>query len=378
MYDQFIHYILCTTWFLLSLCCRSSFVGSQQWVTFSLAGIRLLEFIGAEYEVLTTYRKRAFFYYFAALLACLYCKAASADFERQFPLPKKGNDLVGENHSIRSTAVDTLVDISARYQLGYNLVRSVNPTVDSWLPGNGTKVLLPFKAILPAAERTGIVINVAEMRLYFYASSNPEETASVAIYPISVGRGGWETPVLNTRLAGRAKYPTWYPPPSIREEHAARGDLLPSAVPPGPANPLGKYLLLLDVPTYFIHGTNKSYGIGMQTTHGCIRMYSQDIEHLYKTALDNTPVNIINQRFKTGWLDGSLYLEVHPPLESDLGSVPENLTSYIYALVAATKDLPQTVIDWDRLDDIVSKASGVPELVGQLPTEQEISQASNR
>lgn len=293
----------------------------------------------------------------------LHCSYAMAEFERFYPLPAKGNDLVGDNRTVTTSAADTLVDIAARNRLGYNLIRSANPDVDAWLPGEGTTVTLPMNVILPAAARSGIVINVAEMRLYFYPPGKP---ASVAVYPISVGRGEWATPVTHARVTGRAKDPIWYPPASIRAEHAARGDILPMQVPAGPDNPLGQYLLILDIPGYFIHGTNKPFGIGMQVTHGCVRMYGSDIEQLVKQVANDTPVTIINQPFKTGWLEGELYLEVHPSLELDGAVVENKRADIIEAVVAATRHNPETSIDWDSLDKIIMEATGMPVRVGRL------------
>jgi L,D-transpeptidase ErfK/SrfK len=274
---------------------------------------------------------------------------------------------VGENSAVTTSASDTLIDIAARYQLGYNLIRSANPGVDAWLPGEGAIVTLPFNVILPAASRSGIVINVAEMRLYFYPQSKPGQRATVAVYPISVGRGEWATPVTRARVTGRAKDPIWYPPASIRAEHAERGDILPMQVPAGPDNPLGQYLLMLDIPGYFIHGTNKRFGIGMQVTHGCVRMYGSDIEQLVKLVANDTAVTIINQPFKTGWLEGELYLEVHPLLELEGAAVEDNRADIIAAVVAATRYYPETRIDWDGLDTVIAEAKGLPVKVGVSP-----------
>lgn len=300
------------------------------------------------------------------LVSCLYCCLSVADFERVFPLPADDSDIVGSNTTVLTVASETLVDIAARYYLGYNLIRSANPDVDAWLPGDDAEVLLPFQAILPAVPRKGIVINVPEMRLYFFSETTKKQTASVAIYPVSVGRGEWNTPVTKTRLTGRAKNPTWYPPKTIRDEHAARGDILPMQVPPGPDNPLGEYLLMLDIPSYFIHGTNKRFGIGMQVTHGCIRMYSQDIERLVKQAPNNTTVTIINQTFKTGWHDRQLYIEVHRPLENNGRVASINRADYVEAVLSAAKDYPDTWINWERFEEVISEASGVPVQVGYL------------
>jgi L,D-transpeptidase ErfK/SrfK len=298
----------------------------------------------------------------------LYLGAAAAiAAERQFPLPAAGNAVVGANTTTQTSAADTLIDVAVRTKVGYNLIRSANPEVDAWLPGDGTPVLLPYQTILPDAPREGIVINVAEMRLYFYDVNKRDQTGSVTIYPISVGRGEWATPVTTTKVTGKVTAPSWFPPESIRKEHAARGDILPKYVPAGPDNPLGGHLLRLGIPSYFIHGTNKRYGIGMQVTHGCIRMYNPDIEELVSQVPGNATVRIVNQPFKTGWQDGELYLEVHQPLEVD-GYFPENSPFDITdAVILATGQYPDAVVDWEMLDKAIKEARGIPVKVGHSP-----------
>jgi L,D-transpeptidase ErfK/SrfK len=298
-----------------------------------------------------------------------YSSISSAEFERHYVLDKTqhNNDLVGENRFVTSTHEDTLVDISARNGLGYNLIRSANPTVDAWLPGEQTPVLLPFNAILPMTDRSGIVINVAEMRLYHYEKQSPSKQARVSIYPVSVGRGEWATPETKAKVTGRIENPIWYPPETIRAEHAARGDILPMQVPPGPDNPLGKYLLMLDIPGYFIHGTNRRLGIGMQVTHGCIRMYPEDIEQLVKLAANDTEVTIINQTVKAGWQNNELYIEVHPPLATEDNSVLNIRELAVSTLDRATKDHPEVIIDWNAFNRIIAATKGIPEKIGYLP-----------
>lgn len=293
--------------------------------------------------------------------------AAAAEFRQHFTLPEPGNDLVGETHTVTTSAEDTLVDLAERYRLGYNLLRSANPDVDAWLPGEGTPVLLARHAILPDAPREGIVVNVAEMRLYHYGAASKDEEGKVGVYSISVGRGEWSTPITQTRLTGKVKDPVWYPPESIRAEHAARGDVLPRQVPAGPDNPLGQHLLMLGIPSYFIHGTNRKYGIGMQVTHGCIRMFPVDIAELYGNTSNNIPVTIVNQTIKAGWQDGQLYLEIHPALEGSDSAGPPGMTAVVRKLIAATRDFPQTEIDWDKVEMVAAEANGLPIAVGSLP-----------
>jgi len=307
---------------------------------------------------------------FAGLLLGSIANLAQAQVDRHYPLLGEGQDLVGESTQITAGADDTLIDLAAEHLIGYNMIRSANPQVDAWLPGEGAQVLLPLRTILPDAPRKGIVINVPEMRLYHYSPAPEGEGSTVTIYAISVGRGEWSTPVTKTRVVGRAKDPIWYPPETIRAEHAARGDKLPRQVPPGPNNPLGQYLLILDIPSYFIHGTNKRLGIGMQVTHGCIRMYPEDIAQLAKQVPNNTPVTIVNQTIKTGWQDGDLYLEVHEPLEHDSEGTKKTVsgTDVVRAIVAATRSDQETQIDWDRVIAVTEAASGIPEKIGRKPT----------
>ena len=297
------------------------------------------------------------------LASCL----VRADITFEYVLPPAGSDIIGQNRIVTTAAEDTLVDIAARHQLGINLLRSANPEVDPWLPGDGTAVLLPRETILPQAERNGIVVNVAEMRLYHFYRSEKSKQPSVNVYSVSVGRGEWSTPLTRTRVTGRVENPVWYPPASVRAEHAARGDRLPRQVPPGPDNPLGRYILSLGIPSYFIHGTNRPNGIGMQVTHGCIRMYPQNIEQLVRMAPNNTPVTIVNQPFKVGWNGDALYLEVHKPLEKDGVEVKLDTTEVVYALIEATQQSPDTNIDWNRIEQVIEEAAGLPRQVGMRP-----------
>ena len=141
----------------------------------------------------------------------------------------EGESVVGRNHVYIARYEDTLIDIARRFEMGLSELRLFNPGVDVWIPGAGTAVRLPSQVILPAAPRSGVVINVPEMRMYYY----PEGESVVHTWPISIGRVGWETPLGKTSIVRKKVGPTWYPPESIREEHALRGDILPRVVRPG-------------------------------------------------------------------------------------------------------------------------------------------------
>lgn len=265
-------------------------------------------------------------------------------------------------------------------------MRRANPGVDPWLPGEGTRVVIPTQFVLPRAPRSGIVVNVAELRLYYFpdGGANDPDAADgsqrVVTYPISIGQLDWSTPLGTTRVTGRVLNPSWYPPQSIRDEHAARDDILPRVVPPGPDNPLGKHALRLAIPSYLIHGTNMPSGIGMRVTHGCIRMFPWDIETLYKVVPIGTPVTIVNQPYKLGWTPEGLYLEAHPPLlkDSPKATVDEpsrtdkaepvdvyeegSLTELTRVYVAATQ-ARRAELRWDLAESVIQSARGLPELI---------------
>lgn len=252
---------------------------------------------------------------FGAVLTCMAALRVSAE---TMSLPPEDVDLIGEVRTIRALHEDTLLDIARRAQLGHDEILLANPGVDRWIPGEGTEVTLPTRYILPQAERKGLVLNVPEMRIYYFPEAKRGEPPVVRTYPVSVGRMDWSTPLGKAKIASKQKDPAWYPPQSIRQEAAARGETLPEVVPPGPANPLGRYALRLSIPGYLIHGTDKPWGIGMRVTHGCLRLYPEHSEMVYNEVPVGAQVQIVNQPVKVGWLAGVLYMEVHPPLEEDV------------------------------------------------------------
>ena len=217
-----------------------------------------------------------------------------------YPLPDAGN-MVGEIYRVQAEYEDTLVDIARDHNVGYEEIIRANPDVSIWVPGEGTEVVIPGRHILPDAERTGIVINLAELRLYYYPLPEENEVARVETYPIGIGRDGYNTPLGTTETTMRLKDPAWYPPESMREEAAAEGEPPPDVVPPGPDNPLGKHAILLDIPGYLIHGTNQPDGIGMRASRGCIRMFPEDIESIFGRVPEGTQVTIIDAPIKLGF-----------------------------------------------------------------------------
>jgi L,D-transpeptidase ErfK/SrfK len=303
----------------------------------------------------------------AALLALTLSLNAPATCALTLALPSEG-DLIGSPAEVTAQGDDTLIDIAHRHGLGYEELVNANPGVDPWLPGAGTVVRLPLRRILPDVPREGIVVNLPEHRLYYFPPARAGEPRLVITYPVSVGKMDWHTPIGLTRVVAKVKDPPWYPPESVRSEHAARGDPLPKVVPPGPDNPLGQFALRLGIPggAYLIHGTNRPAGVGMQVTHGCMRLYPEDIEALFKLVPVDTPVRIVNQPHKAGWTDGRLYVEVHPPLEEgDPTATPDR--SALARLVTREVRSRPLPVDWALAEGAYSAHAGIPVAVTAEP-----------
>ena len=270
-------------------------------------------------------------------------------------------DLIGEAGQTEAEQQDTLPDIARQYHLGFDEIIAANPGVDTWIPGAGTVIRLPMQHLLPDAPRTGIVVNLPDGRLYYFRADQSGNKV-VEAYPISVGKMDWKTPLGMTTIVKKERNPVWYPPKSVRETHLKEdGDILPAFIPPGPDNPLGVYALRLGITrgSYLIHGTNKPVGVGMQITHGCIRLYPEDIEHLFSEVPVGMTVRILNQRVKTGWVDGALYLEVHHPLDGTDPKDVEDLTALTRSIVVVTAQR-RVIIDWDAAERVFQQADGAP------------------
>lgn len=273
-----------------------------------------------------------------------------------------GVQVVGAPSSVPARYEETLTDIARVHGLGYEEIVWANPGVDIWLPGAGTQVTLPKRFILPPAAPEGVVVNIAEYRLYYYYKTGGQ--AFVSTFPISIGKMDWSTPIGRWSVVAKQKDPAWYPPESVRREHLEDGrGFLDKVVPPGPENPLGRYAMRLSVDGYLIHGTNKPVGVGMQITHGCIRMYPEDIEWLYPQVPVKTPVTIINQPYKFGWAGDDLYLEVHPPLADDASTRDREMTALTEQYVLATQNRAARV-DWDLVEQVYRRRDGIPVRVG--------------
>ncbi|MDT8386872.1 MAG: L,D-transpeptidase family protein [Thiogranum sp.] len=292
-----------------------------------------------------------------AWLAAALCWTASLH-AAVYPLPPLDTDLIGQLHFVTAEHHDTLLDIARRLDVGQDEIELANPGIDRWLPGEGTQIIAPTRFILPAAPRTGIVLNIPEMRLYYYPAVTDETAATVQTFPVSVGRMDWATPVGTSRITAKTRDPSWTPPESIRIEAAERGEPLPAVIPPGPDNPLGKYAMRLSLPGYLIHSTNKPYGVGMRVTHGCLRMYPEDIEMLFPDVPVGTPVEIVKQPVKLGWFMDTLYAEIHPPLEEETDGPP--LLEMALNRIAEVWEKRPFVLDGSALKQAVEERSGMP------------------
>jgi len=268
---------------------------------------------------------------------------------------------------------DTLYALAREYSLGSEELVRVNPKVDPWLPKPGSTLVVPGRFILPKGERTGIVINLPEHRLYYFPKPKKKgETPKVITFPVSIGKMDWRTPLGETRVIAKIMNPAWYPTASVRAEHAKEGDILPARVPPGPDNPLGTRALRLAAGdgTYMIHGTNNPIAVGLAVTHGCIRMYPEDIEALFPLVPVGTRVRIINEPLKVAWVDGELLLEAHPPVDAQGQSYEPDLNAFSDLLKQVVGDAT-VAIHWDYAREVLKRADGVLATVGlQAETNQ--------
>jgi L,D-transpeptidase ErfK/SrfK len=274
-------------------------------------------------------------------------------------------DIVGVVQKTRATKEDTLTDIARRFNVGYEEIVRANPGVDPWLPGENREIIIPSQFILPNAPREGIVINAAAMRLFYYPKVKKGEQQYVHTYPIGIGKVGWKTPEGVTKLVRKQKDPTWRPTASIIKEHLKeRGEKLDPVIGPGPDNPLGRYAFYLGWPTYMVHGTNKPAGVGLRSSHGCIRLYPEDIAVLFETAPLGTPLRVVNQPFLFGLYDGELHIQAFDVLEDDPRDwkkaqaklLNKAMAERIQKELAARKEK----IDWDAVARLSNEPRGIP------------------
>jgi L,D-transpeptidase ErfK/SrfK len=290
------------------------------------------------------------------------------------PLPKPkathlfdvepGSDIVGYVQKTIVGKDDTLPDIARRFDVGYEEILTANPGVDPWLPGVGREVVVPTQFILPAAPHEGVVVNVAAMRIFYYPPHKKGQPETVYTHPIGIGKVGWKTPEGTTKIVSRQKDPVWVVPKSVREEHQEDGEQLPAKVPAGPDNPLGAYEFRLAWPSYLIHGTNKPYGVGMRSSHGCMRLYPEDIAVFFDLIPIGTKVTVVNQPYLFGWRDGTLYLQAYTVMEDDSRNWSKDrkrlLAKLLHPKERGKIAQHDDEIDWQRVGDLAHTPRAVP------------------
>ncbi len=280
----------------------------------------------------------------------------------QFPMPPAGVEIVGEVRIAYPEKDDTLIEIGERYEMGFDELKWANPNVNSWTPGETTPVIIPSQYILPKPHE-GIVLNIPEMRAYYF----PKSGDKVYVYPVSVGRMDWKTPLGRSTVTVKQKDPNWYPPVSIQREHLENGrGVLPKVVPGGPDNPLGRHVLRLSIPSYLLHGTNDTTGIGMRVTHGCMRFFPKNIEELYNIVPVGTPVYMINEIVKIGWNGDKLMMEVHGSLEED-NLTREDIIRKAHAVLQPYHSDPNIqLVSKTAFEASVDQMSGIPVEIGRM------------
>ena len=264
----------------------------------------------------------------------------------------EGSDVVGEIEYATPQVGETLSDVGVRYGVGYYEMIDANPNIEKNEPlSSNTTLLIPAQFILPPGPHHGLLINLAEFRLYFF----PEHENIVITYPIGIGRKGWSTPVGLTTIVSKKYNPIWHPTPSVLAHAEKNGIQLPDEIPAGPGNPLGKHALRLSWPTYLIHGASDFSRIGERVSAGCIRMLPDDIDYLYGLVSVGTPVRVINEPIKFGRLNNKLYMEVHPLLFEQRNMTLQSRFAH-YLVKRGTKN----VLNNSLIDRELNHPTGVP------------------
>lgn len=268
-------------------------------------------------------------------LLMIVCCMSTPLWAKSYDLPIEGSSIVGRTQFHQVEKGQSLADIAKDYDVGFLSLMAANQGIDPFLPPEGYVLTIPTQIILPNVQRKGIVINLAELRLYYFEP----QLNKVHIFPVGIGRIGRDTPEMVTTISQKRPNPTWTPPSSIRKEYLAKGVELPAVVPAGPDNPLGEYALRLayGVGDYLIHGTNKDFGIGLRVSSGCIRMNPEDISWLFAQVNLGERVTVINEPIKVALEpDRSVFIEAHEPLTRSDGSkkileLPQELQWWLQA-----------------------------------------------
>lgn len=309
----------------------------------------------------------------AIISQCVLLAPAQAE---SFTLPTDGSTLVGTPRIIIPTQENTLLDIARQLDVGYHEITWANPGADVWLPEKNVKVIVPTQYILPPKPWTGIVLNISQRRLYYFPPAAKGQAAKVITFPVSIAREGWSTPLGSTKVVAKHKDPAWFVPKSIREEHKAEeGGEFPEYFPPGPNNPMGMLAIQLGFKSIFIHGTNRPWGVGMRTSHGCLHLYPEDAAVLFPLMNANIPVRVIDEPVAVGVLNGELHIATYEPV-AEYGTTRNLMTRAALALAPflqssvqpkpdsnPTKKLAPVVIyevDWKKVEKSTRSFQVIP------------------
>lgn len=277
-------------------------------------------------------------------------------FATNYNLPSGDSNIIGEIQYVYTDGSQTLGNVAKQYDVGFNQMSDANNGLTRIT--SGTRLQVPGAHILPPLPRKGIVINLSEMRMYYY----PPGSDVVKTYPIGIGKVGKTIPLAQTRIVRKVVNPVWIPPQDIREFNQKQGIELPAMMPAGPDNPLGPYAIYLGVPTYLIHSTIFPESVGRRASFGCIRMHEDDIKDFFPIVTPGTSVAIIDQPTKVGWFNNQLYIEAHSPLEESQQTANHNNVVTLVA-DAIPKD-SATLIDWQMVEYLSKERDGVPHEIG--------------
>lgn len=295
------------------------------------------------------------------LIFLLIILAPSVAYALVYYLPENGSNIVGGMRIVQAEKDKTFSELMRHFEMGFLEMQVANPTLQHYGKLRESRaVTIPSFFILPDAPKKGIVINLPELRLYYF----PPNHNVVITEPVALGKLGWSTPLLETTVIEKIKDPPWVVPESIMLSSMQKGIYLPEVMPPGPKNPLGKFALRLGAWSVLIHGTIQPQYIGKRVSSGCIRMYPEDIEYLFQAIPIGTPVRIIDNPYKVGWLGNELYLEAHLPFLEVRGTVDEELEKIRQIVLSATYDRPAK-IDWHAVVMVLAKHTGIPHIIGK-------------
>lgn len=277
-----------------------------------------------------------------------------------YKVPPSTESLIGNVQYSSTGTSDNVINIAQRYDVGYNAIENANPQLDmsKGFPV-GASLQIPTQHLLPNQEREGIVINLPEMRMYYFVAGTNE----VYTYPIGIGKIGKTIPIRKTAITRKKVDPSWIPPQDIREFNLKQGIILPRIMPPGPDNPLGSFAIYMTIPTYLIHSTIFPESVGKRASFGCIRMFESDIKNFFPSIQGGIPVMIVNSPVKVGWQDNHLYVEAHHPLEEHSGAFDSSLPGIVHTISDYSKS-DTTLIDWQLVSYIAEKRDGVPHDIG--------------